>query len=364
MATSTVCWSFQDPDNVKNSEGSQVNLCYPSYVIKKGIAIAAYFTNGPADWASVAQQINDYVTPFFAKLAQCSHEFSLFAKPFSMAFQVIGIGELVNDMHYFINGDAYKDCKKFRYRIGSLFARILSVPTHWISASVFLNSINLAETIGNIRIFSWAAKAGAALQTLPGLSAIPKIVEAGQWLSEARIFKWIPALAAYGGIADGILCGVNALFFADGLLRYFHSKKRVEHYESDYRERLVKTINKQDFTSERIDRLLSEKKVKNVALLNFAEFNAIYRSNSINSSNQVELGRLRVKLLHQQNKQFQAKVDTVAAVAQLVLQVALVVGLASLGGLCVLGAFALLAVGTSLYYKYTLKKPDLDSVLL
>jgi hypothetical protein len=359
-ATNTFCWSFQDPDEIKDADSNPVNLCYPSYIIKKGIAIMAYFTDGPTAWATVVQPIIDYIMPFFAKLANGAGEVNLLTKSFSTTFQVIGIGEHVNDLHYFLNGAAYKDCKKTR--IGSLFAHILSVPIHWISTSVFLKAVNLAETIGQIRIFSWAAKAGTALQSLPLLSSIPKIAEAGQWLSQVQVFKWIPAIAAYSTIADGALCGVSALYFADGLHRFFHSKHKIEKGEDKYKACLTKDYK---FTKEQIDSLLIEKKIDNAASLSFSKLNEVDRSQpKITQANQIKLGRLRVKLLNQQNKQFQAKVDVIAAVAQFVLQVALVIGLASMIGLLILGAFALLAGGASLYYKATLKKPDLDSVLL
>jgi hypothetical protein len=345
---------FRDPDD------SDSSCCSPAYIFKKAVATVSFFTDVPTAWAAVGQLINEHVLPFFGELADSAHHVEKISSPVATAFKIVDLGEHMNDLHYFINGDAYKDLSHFR--IASLAAHILQVPIHWINTSIFLKAIDLAGTIGELRVFSWAAKAGEFLQNVSWLKSVPHIAEAGQWLSEVQIFKWIPALAAYGKIAEGAALAVNVLQFADALHGYLVAKQKIVKAEKKYVDRL---IQKHKFTREHIDSLISTHKVSNIAKLSFAELNQIDPLHpKIKSSNQLELGRLKVKLLHQQNKEFRAKVDAVAAVAQAVLQGVLIIGCAHAAVLFGLGAFALIALGASLYYKATLTKPDLADQLL
>ncbi len=337
---------------LQNPDDNFERLFLPVYAIKKGIAIASSFCSAATDWATLGQQINDYVLPIIAKIGNVFDEFSLVAKEFSRTFQVIGLGEHFGDMNYFMNGDAYKDLT--HWRIPSFISHIISVPAHWISTTVFLKAVNLAQTIGEVRVFAWAAQAGTALQKLPVLGSIPKLAEAGLWLSEVQIFRWVPLLATLGAVAEGLLCGVTGFLFADALQRFFYSQKKINVAEQNYRN----LLEKHKITDLTLKSLLVENKLSDVAHLTFRQL-----GQGITPLNQVDLGRLKIKLVHQHNKNFQAKVDMVATVAQFALQVALILGLTCLGAIFVLGTAALITGGISLYYKATLKKPDLDAVL-
>lgn len=344
----------------KDPEESDASVLNPSYLFKKAVATVAFFTDGPTSWAAVGQTINEHVLPFFAELADGADQLKKISEPFSTAFKVVDLGEHVNDLHYFLNGDAYKDL--IHFRVASIAYHVLQIPIHWINTSVFLTALDLAAVIGEARIFAWAKQAGAFLQSLPVLKSIPHIAEVGNKLSQVQVFKWIPALTAYAPLAEGAGVAVTGLQLADALQRYWVSKQKASKLEDEYLDYLV---HKHKFTKGQIDSLATTHKVSSIAKLSFADMNQVDPLHpKIRINNQVGLGRLKVKLLNQQNKKFRATVDGVAAAAQAVFQVALLAGLTQASIIFALAACAVTALGASLYFRATLKKPDLAEQLL
>lgn len=339
--TSSICGSFCGSIGRFFADPDKVNLSTPSYYFKKTVAVIGKFTDWPVPWASVMRKVNECTLPYLGYIASNPEAVAAFGAPIANAIAIIDVGECWNDFNYFLNGGALNDIR--HGQIGSLGAHILLVPANAIGVAQFLRAADLANVIGECRVFSFAA------------SASP-------WLGEVQVFSWVPKLATYGAIGTGTLCGAYALFGADATYRIwkyddlfgffgnFGHKGKAE----EYKEALHKWENneKMDARSrELVDKckLALEKKHG-------------HKRDAVTDDKVTAM--LKVKVLNNENKGFQAKLDLIASVAELVLKAAVIVfAITSLPILFVIGTATALAVGTSLYYRATSSKPDLAYVM-
>jgi len=206
------------------------------------------------------------------------------------------------------------------------------VPTDTIGVAQFLHAANLAAKVGEFHVFSFAS------------SVSP-------WLAEVRLFSWVPKLATYGAIGTGTLCGAYALFGVDagyriwkyeGLFGLCGHKGKAEEY-------------KEALHMWEINEVLDER-----AQLLVNKCKAALEKKHVNDDDDNVTAMLKVKILRNERKGFQAKLDLIANVAELILKATVIVfAVTSLPILFAVGTLTALAVGASIYYHATSSKPDL-----
>jgi hypothetical protein len=315
---------FRDPDSfVKDSKNKEITVSKSIYILKKGIQVIGTFTDAPTAWAAVAKKIQEFILPYFAAVANASAALAPFGAMFSSAFLAVDLGECWNDCNYFANGGVYEDLKKGR--VASLAAHILLVPTNLIGTAVILDALELAQSVGNIRIFAGAVDAARYVKQLPLLGSIPKLTEAASWIGQVRVFRWIPHLVSYGRYLDGLVTGIFGLFLIDAIQR-----------ATKYHAKMTK---------------------------NLAAHNRIVNQPIKNDRDNIKVENEKRRWQHLDNQHTQAICDVVACFSELLLKGVAFAGVTSLPVLFVLGAFSLGAVGTSIYYRMSTEKPEKVSIL-
>lgn len=293
---------FHNPDEPNiDQKGNEIplNIWTTTYMFKKCVLVIGEFTNLPTAWAAVGRKINDYMLPYLATLANVYSDYAPIGSMYTTAFIVVDLGELINDANYFWNGGFYKDM--LTNRIFSAMGHILLVPINIVGVAVYLRAVELSEKIGRIQCFAW-----------------------------------VPVIATYGALAEGGAVGVYTLLGFDALYRSYTSFHQRNENCTKYQAALKKEFNRD---------------VTNLINHSLAE---------VKSANLRTLANLRGTCIKNDLDNTQANADIMAAISEILLRSAVLIGITSQPILFGLGLFATLAVGRSLYYNSTSAAPDIS----
>lgn len=324
------------------------------YGLKQGLYAIGKITEIPSPYASVVRKITECVGPALAFFGNCMAQWNNAAKSFVGAVEAIDLLEIINDANYFVNGGFAKDRAKKHYY--SVAAHIALVPADIITVVLYMKTVfnfsfkalgACAAAIGNFRVFGFVPKLAQLVQNWPVFRSIPNLTGKAAWIGNIRVFGFMTRISL-ATVALVAVTGAYVYMTADAWHRKSKYQKKTDKYAN-------KLLNERNIVVKPGDNCL-KKMLKKAGIED-------------QHPQRLAIGRDMVKYKHNLIKAKQAKIDLFAAGSEVALKGAALAGLTAGATVAasvtfgILGAFAFVCVGYSLYHKLTTSKPDLRAII-
>lgn len=196
-------------------EGAKVACEKAGSAGQEALSHLAALTEDIGPIASIGRKTDKEFIPWWKIGAKNPDSLKVFNKALKVAVGGLDAVQVVADLDYFVNGHSKKDNTAVKTARAAILVANASGTILWLEHLKFFNLAQVAEKIGNVRIFGFVPKMIAAA---PGLNKVASLQRVAAAIGQLRVFSLITKLSL-GIIASAALAVGHALYGLEALYR-------------------------------------------------------------------------------------------------------------------------------------------------